>query len=152
MANERLDLLNEETVRDLIDQGVSTDTIQGACDSLSPDYLSGFDGYVYVLEVERRSDAEMFYYVGSTTDILNRYDAHFKQDGAFSAPVPTDHGARMAPAAEHEYEIVAFEDVEVIHQRDETDAEFKARLRNRERERFAEIAREKDTTNVLGGR
>lgn len=58
----------------------------------------------------------------------------------------------MVGKEEQQYELSGVEDAEIVHQHHgESDREFKARLRNRERRKFGEVAREKDTSNVLGG-
>lgn len=127
--------------------------IKEALASLTPDYLSDFDAYVYVLTVERTVGGEVFYYVGSTMDFHYRYDNHFRASGSFAALVPSGYGERMVPAAENVYEIADVADFDVVHQRHhESDDEFEARLREQEWRTFAEIACEKDkTTFSVGG-
>jgi len=107
------------------------------------------DGCIYVLKCTRESDGEYIWYVGSTTDLDERYWEHTEQKGDFSGP---SCDGRLRPKDEVEFD-VSLNDVEMVSKRGaESDKEYRQRMRRREQEKQCEVAIKHDTTQVYGGR
>lgn len=107
-------------------------------------------GYVYVIEVERESTGDIFYYVGNSVQHpCHRISSHSKGMAQTSKPVEYKDGLdRMVPGCQERYMV---EDVERIVSFIGEGDHLEPMLLEQEREMSYKIAIEYDTTNVLGG-
>lgn len=111
------------------------------------------EGYVYVIKL-RRSDEKLFYYVGSVTSgidgLKKRMRSHERLNGECSAPVRVNGRevllGKRDDVRKGEYEFVGVEEIEPVYN------DEKRHIRELERKKAVEVAFDRDTTNVLGGK
>lgn len=94
--------------------------------------------HVYVLQIERPIDGELFYYVGLSNAVVDRIIAHLKASQPISIPT------RSGGLTRQDYDVVGLERIEPFEDR--------STARNAERKIMLETAIEKDTTKVIGGK
>lgn len=111
------------------------------------------EGYVYVIKL-RRSDNKLYYYVGSVTSgikgLKKRMRSHNRLNGECSAPVRVNGRevllGKRDDVRKAEYEFLGVESIEPVYN-DEN-----RHIREIERRKSIEVALDKNTKNVLGGK
>lgn len=102
------------------------------------------ESYVYILRI-KRSDGEVFYYVGSTSSSPEkRIKRHMTDKTCRTMPVERDGVEVLGDTSMDTYTIVGVEDIVPV------ESSNKERLLEKEREIAYRVAIEKGTTNVTG--
>lgn len=125
--------------------GLSLEVHEMMCE-LNPDRcIYPSDYYIYVLELIRCEDGEVFYYVGKTDNLINRISNHVyssNRERYGRIYMPNMNGES---SDEVEYRILSVGNIVSVNGSESL-------ALNKERELAYSLAIEKDTTNILGGR
>jgi hypothetical protein len=100
------------------------------------DYKENADGYIYLLQCNRVSDNETFYYIGKSSknsSLVGRIGKHLTYDGHFSGP---NKDGAMSKETEFNIQLIAVNSVN--QKQNESDEEFDDRLHNMERLKYNE--------------
>jgi len=115
------------------------------------------DHHIYTLRMKRIIDDEEYYYVGSTPDVEQRMEIHKRRNGDFSKPtVSFITGEDVMLGKDHklssDIDIRLIDVYSMYKIEGESKFHFNGRIRQKERVKALEIAIDKNTVNVLGGR
>jgi len=111
------------------------------------------DGWVYVVTFEMKEFGEI-YYVGKSVNIRSRLNDHCNCISNITLPKRNDNGdIIMSVQNAGEYDFGEIIKIDNYYQKaNENRKNFQKRLRYQERMKWHEIAIEKETTKVFGGR
>lgn len=118
-------------------------------------YDSEADGYVYVLKCEFQLYNDIYYYIGCVTkgDLESRISGHVTER-YFEAPVRYEDVMLLGDIRDYsdEYVILDVIDVDSYCKGDKEYSVFKKTILNKEREKSYQVAIDKNTTNIIGGK
>lgn len=118
-------------------------------------YESEADGYIYVLKCEFQLYNSIYYYIGCVTkgDLVSRISDHVTER-YFEAPVRCEGVTVLGDIRDYpdNYVVLDVIDVDSYYKDSKEYTIFKKMLLNKEREKSYQVAIDKDTTNVIGGK
>lgn len=111
------------------------------------------DGHLYLLQCLRKSDHEVYWYVGQTVDIEKRIKKHINKGGDFAKEKESDMGCNILVSSDNIRYLIEIDKIKDVYKlEDETDTHFRKRLKRMEWNRSRKAVKKLKSERILGGK